>query len=143
MFLAEFAYTMKVTEKCDVYSFGVLSLEVIKGNHPGNLIFSVPSKSSCECDEVLLKKLRNILDPRLPLPTPEIEYQLVKILSLASECLNQNPRSRPTMKFISQVLSFQGTMQMSLNQSIWLVLWYKFSCTWLGFLLVEISNFLC
>ncbi|GJW78587.1 MDIS1-interacting receptor like kinase 2-like protein [Tanacetum coccineum] len=41
----EFAYTMKVTEKCDVYSFGVLVLEVIKGEHPGDIVTSLTSSS--------------------------------------------------------------------------------------------------
>ncbi|KAJ0800042.1 putative protein kinase RLK-Pelle-LRR-XI-1 family [Helianthus annuus] len=34
----ELAYTMKVTEKCDVYSFGVLVMEILKGQHPGDII---------------------------------------------------------------------------------------------------------
>ncbi|KAK8298252.1 hypothetical protein V6Z11_D05G241900 [Gossypium hirsutum] len=41
----ELAYTMKVTEKCDVYSFGVLIMEIIMGAHPGDLISTVPSSS--------------------------------------------------------------------------------------------------
>ncbi|CDP11414.1 unnamed protein product [Coffea canephora] len=34
----ELAYTLEVNEKCDVYSFGVLALEVIMGKHPGDFI---------------------------------------------------------------------------------------------------------
>ncbi|PSS19506.1 MDIS1-interacting receptor like kinase [Actinidia chinensis var. chinensis] len=42
----ELAYTMEVNAKCDVYSFGVLTLELIMGKHPGDLIFSLSSSSS-------------------------------------------------------------------------------------------------
>lgn len=39
----ETAYTMEVNEKNDVYSFGVLSLEVITGRHPSDFISSLSS----------------------------------------------------------------------------------------------------
>ncbi|GMP79885.1 hypothetical protein CsSME_00035221 [Camellia sinensis var. sinensis] len=42
----ELAYTMEVNERCDVYSFGVLTLELITGKHLGDLISSLSSSSS-------------------------------------------------------------------------------------------------
>ncbi|XP_057976144.1 MDIS1-interacting receptor like kinase 2-like [Malania oleifera] len=60
----ELAYTMMVTEKCDVYSFGVLVLEVIKGEHPGDLVSSI-SLSSSLSENMLLKE---VLDQRLSTP---------------------------------------------------------------------------
>ncbi|XP_019163105.1 PREDICTED: MDIS1-interacting receptor like kinase 2-like [Ipomoea nil] len=63
----EFAYTMEVTEKCDVYSFGVLALEVIMGKHPGDLITSIFSSPTSTSHGVLL--LKDVLDSRLSTPT--------------------------------------------------------------------------
>ncbi|KAI4968965.1 hypothetical protein ZWY2020_046295 [Hordeum vulgare] len=37
----ELAYTDNVTEKCDVYSLGVLVLEIFMGSHPGDFISSL------------------------------------------------------------------------------------------------------
>ncbi|KAF6141559.1 hypothetical protein GIB67_041036 [Kingdonia uniflora] len=62
----ELAYAMRVTEKCDMYSFGVLMLEVLIGKHPGELISSLTSSSSPIGQNVLLK---DILDGRLSPPT--------------------------------------------------------------------------
>ncbi|XP_028758646.1 MDIS1-interacting receptor like kinase 2-like [Neltuma alba] len=42
----ELAYSKQVTEKCDVYSFGVLALEIIMGKHPRDLIMSCFSSTS-------------------------------------------------------------------------------------------------
>ena len=43
---AELAFTMKVDNKTDVYSFSVVTLEVIMGRHPGELITSLLSSAS-------------------------------------------------------------------------------------------------
>ncbi|KAH0760042.1 hypothetical protein KY290_023535 [Solanum tuberosum] len=50
----------KVTEMCDVYSFGVLALEIIKGKHPGEYI--TPLANSSTIDHV---QLSDLLDERI------------------------------------------------------------------------------
>ncbi|KAK1381337.1 hypothetical protein POM88_028081 [Heracleum sosnowskyi] len=44
----ELAYTMVVTEKCDVYSFGVMALEIMMGSHPGDLLSSFTAPQSIQ-----------------------------------------------------------------------------------------------
>lgn len=91
---------MKVTEKCDVYSFGVLALEVIMGKHLGDIISSFSTASGNEN-----MSLMDLLDQRLPPPTPEVEDELIIIARVAIDCRHSHPQSRPTMQMVSQVLS--------------------------------------
>ncbi|PWA51977.1 Concanavalin A-like lectin/glucanase, subgroup [Artemisia annua] len=92
----ELAYTMRVTTKCDVYSFGVLALEVIRGEHPGDLVSSISIEKT---------KLEDLLDSRLPFPSSEIKEVLTSIMIWAMKCLNTNPQMRPTMYDVSQHIS--------------------------------------
>ncbi|XP_010320171.1 MDIS1-interacting receptor like kinase 2-like isoform X4 [Solanum lycopersicum] len=96
----ELAYTMKVTQMCDVYSFGVLSLEIIKGKHVGEYITVLANSSTIDPEQ-----LSNLLDERLPYPEDRVKDVLVFIINLACSCLLQTPNSRPTMHFISHKLS--------------------------------------
>ncbi|TKY67993.1 leucine-rich repeat receptor protein kinase [Spatholobus suberectus] len=90
---------MATTKKCDVFSFGVLSLEVLTGKHPGELVSSI---QTCSEQRVNLKL---ILDPRL---WPPAENRILKevdlIAKIALSCLKSNPQSRPTMRSIAQLL---------------------------------------
>nr|DAD32482.1 TPA_asm: hypothetical protein HUJ06_011333 [Nelumbo nucifera] len=94
----ELAYTMNVTEKCDVYSFGVLTLEVIMGEHPGELIPTV----SLSVEQGSL--LKDVLDQRLTSPSEQVGKKVDSVLMLAIACLHANPQLRPTMQYVSQQL---------------------------------------
>ncbi|XP_022855118.1 MDIS1-interacting receptor like kinase 2-like [Olea europaea var. sylvestris] len=94
----ELAYTMKVTEKCDVYSFGVLALEVIKGNRPGD---------SLRHGELQFK---DFLDPRILYPNLEEEEILMFVVKFATKCIHSNPQFRPTMDVVSDMLSASTTI---------------------------------
>ncbi|CAL5384357.1 unnamed protein product [Camellia sinensis] len=87
--------------------FGVLTLEVIMGNHPGSLITSLPSYSSPSwskpiADSILLK---DVLDQRLPPPRNQLMVEVVFMVKLALSCLRISPKLRPTMKQVSADLS--------------------------------------
>ncbi|XXG61815.1 hypothetical protein AAC387_Pa05g0329 [Persea americana] len=101
----EYAYTMKVTEKCDVYSFGVIALEVIMGKHPGELVSSL---STSEGKGILLK---DILDQSLPPPTDWEMKKVVLTVALALACLCYDPQSRPTMYHVSRKLSSEAFLE--------------------------------
>nr|XP_043614649.1 MDIS1-interacting receptor like kinase 2-like [Erigeron canadensis] len=96
----ELAYTMKVTEKCDVYSFGVLTLEVIKGKLPGDIVTSLISPQLNEKVD-----LKDLIDQRLPVPLPDIRIVITSLLILAKRCVNPNPEIRPTMYDVSQTIA--------------------------------------
>ena len=90
---------MKVTEKCDVYSFGVLTLEVVKGEHPGNIIDVLSSPLTEKME------LKDLSDRRLVVPSPEMKKIVTSILVIAIRCVNSNPKIRPTMYDVSQKIT--------------------------------------
>ncbi|XP_027928405.1 MDIS1-interacting receptor like kinase 2-like isoform X2 [Vigna unguiculata] len=98
----EFAQTMEVTEKCDVFSFGVLCLEIIMGKHPGDLISSLLSSSSAVITHNLL--LIDVIDQRPRHPLKSVVGDVILVAILAFSCLSENPCSRPTMEQVSKKL---------------------------------------
>ncbi|CDP21206.1 unnamed protein product [Coffea canephora] len=89
----ELAYTMVVTEKSDVYSFGVVVLETLFGEHPREFLSCISSQPN---EPIMLKDL---LDARLPPPTnPLVVRNVALATALALDCVNANPKCRPTMQ---------------------------------------------
>ncbi|KAF0932194.1 hypothetical protein E2562_008720 [Oryza meyeriana var. granulata] len=87
----ELAYTTRVTEKCDVYSFGVLVFELFMGHHPGDFLSSLSTAKEST-------SLKDLLDTRLPLPNAEKATEIFGVIMAAVQCLDPNPSRRPTMR---------------------------------------------
>ncbi|KAI3931206.1 hypothetical protein MKW92_036483 [Papaver armeniacum] len=104
----ELASTMKVTEKCDIYSFGVIALEVLFGKHPGEFLLHLLSEGHD-------RFLADALDKRLTLPTGVIADELVLIATLALACTRISPNSRPTMHFVSRELTANTVLPINEN----------------------------
>ncbi|KAL1359953.1 hypothetical protein AAHE18_04G143100 [Arachis hypogaea] len=105
----ELAYTMSVTTKCDVYSFGVVALETTMGHHPREFMSTMTKPST---QQLLVK---DVLDPRIPLPKSRKEMQdVVHVVKLALACLSSDPKSRPSMQDVANEFSASKT---SMNSS--------------------------
>ena len=100
---------MEVNEKCDIYSFGVVTLEVIMGKHPGDLISllwsSLSSSATTSTAHGIL--LKDVLDQRLEPPRNQVARIVVFVAKHAFTCLENNPQSRPTMQQIPRELSIE------------------------------------
>ncbi|GLT26234.1 hypothetical protein SLA2020_013160 [Shorea laevis] len=102
----EYVMTGHLTSKSDVYSFGVVLLEILTGRRsmdkkrPKGEQNLVTWSRSYLADK---RKLYQLVDPRL-----ELNYSLKgvqKVSQLAYNCLNKDPKSRPTMDEVVKVLT--------------------------------------
>jgi len=102
----ELAYTMEVNEKCDVYSFGVLTLEILFGKHPGDVVTSLWQQASQSVMDVTLDPMPLIdkLDQRLSHSTNTIVQEVASVIRIAVACITESPRSRPTMEQVCKQL---------------------------------------
>ncbi|XP_047973676.1 MDIS1-interacting receptor like kinase 2-like [Salvia hispanica] len=102
----ELAFTMAVTEKCDVYSFGVLALEVMFGDHPGDFVSSMMMmKRSTQFAQNMM--VQQLMDKRLPSPDEDVRVsrEVAGVVKTALKCISSDPKSRPPMKEVAQELA--------------------------------------
>lgn len=99
---SEYGYSLKITEKSDVYSYGVVVLEVLTGKQP---IDPTIPEGLHVVDWVRQKKgAIEVLAPSL-LCRPESEIEeMMQALGIALLCVNSSPDERPTMKDVAAML---------------------------------------
>lgn len=92
---------MKITEKSDVYSYGVVIIEVLTGKQP--IDPTIPDGLHV-VDWVRRKRGNEVLDPSLQ-SRPETETEeMMQVLGIALLCVNPTPDERPTMKDVAAML---------------------------------------
>lgn len=101
----EYVMTGHLTARSDVYGFGVVLLEMLIGRRAMDKSRPSREHNLVEWARPLLnhnKKLLRIVDPRL-----EGQYSLktaLKVAHLAYQCLGQNPKGRPLMSQVVEIL---------------------------------------
>ena len=74
---------MKVNEKCNVYSFGVLVLEIIMRKYLEDLISSLSPSLPSSSTFTTHMLLNDVLGQRLSLPTNQVESDVLSIAMIA------------------------------------------------------------
>ncbi|KAJ6978327.1 hypothetical protein NC653_030029 [Populus alba x Populus x berolinensis] len=102
----EYHQTLKFTDKCDIYSFGVVLGVLVMGKLPSDAFFQSTRELS------LVKWMRNVMisenpnqaiDPKLK--GHGLEDQMLLVLKIACFCTIDDPKQRPNSKDVRCMLS--------------------------------------
>ncbi|KAJ8568028.1 hypothetical protein K7X08_020750 [Anisodus acutangulus] len=91
----EYAYTLHVNEKSDIYSFGVVILELVTGRRPVGPEFGEKDLATWVRMTLNEKGVDQLLDPNL---NSSFKGHICKILDVGLRCLNHIPANRPSMR---------------------------------------------
>lgn len=115
----EYAMWGKVSKSCDVYSYGILVLELITGKKPVEKLEDGKKRDIVQWVTPFLEQgnIEDLVDHNIA--SGKFEFaQLKVVLNVAMECINNNREKRPTMKQVIKVLMF-GWEEKRLKEILW------------------------
>ncbi|CAI9116574.1 OLC1v1017760C2 [Oldenlandia corymbosa var. corymbosa] len=115
----EYALDGLVSTRCDVYSFGIMMMEVFTGKSPSDEMFGANLSLRSWVHESMPDRLANVIDVDL-LSTfndhcPEILSSIVSIMDVAQTCTNNFPRERSN---VEEVLARLNKIKLQLQPYI-------------------------
>lgn len=98
---AEYAYTLRVNEKSDIYSFGVVLLELVTGRLPIDSEFGEKDLVKWVYTNLNEKGLDSVVDPKLDSTYKE---EICRVLEISLLCTSALPINRPSMRKVVKLL---------------------------------------
>ncbi|PWZ43866.1 LRR receptor-like serine/threonine-protein kinase RCH1 [Zea mays] len=98
----EYGYMMKITEKSDVYSYGVVVLEVLTGKQP--IDPTIPDGLHVVDWVRRCRDRAGVLDPALRRRSSSEVEEMLQVMGVALLCVSAAPDDRPTMKDVAAML---------------------------------------
>lgn len=103
---AEYAYTLRVNEKSDIYSFGVVILELVTGRPPNDPEFGDRDLTKWVYATVDGRGLDRVIDPKLG---SEYKEEIYRVLDVGLLCTSSLPINRPSMRRVVKLLQEAAT----------------------------------
>ncbi|GKU96343.1 hypothetical protein SLEP1_g9592 [Rubroshorea leprosula] len=101
----EYAYTLRVNEKSDIYSFGVVLLELVTGRPPNDPEFGEKDLVKWICTTMDQKGVEQVIDPKL---SSSCKEEICRFLDIGLLCTNALPINRPSMRKVVKLLQEAG-----------------------------------
>ncbi|MQM12320.1 hypothetical protein Taro_045238 [Colocasia esculenta] len=103
---AEYAYTLKVDQKSDIYSYGVVLMELLTGKRPIEPEFGEYQDIVGWVREKLGSRrgAEEVLDPDVGGHCKHVQEEMVLVLRIAVLCTARSPKDRPSMRDVLTML---------------------------------------